>query len=141
MALHHIKNTDKPYLHQQIFAILRNDILSGNLKPGTLLPTIRQTAKQWNCATGTIIRVYQELAHQGLIVSQVGRGTRVIERIPEQSANSLSRVSLFNHTQIFLNKLMIAGYSRSEVEQSLCMALDHWQAFSSNKVEKTADVF
>jgi len=121
---------DQSHLYQQIVESIRDDILSGVIKPGASLPPMRKMTAQWNCTTGTIMRAYQELARQGLVVSHVGQGTRVVERLPEQKPDPLRRAALFNRSEAFLLEIMTAGYSPDEVEQSLRVALDRWRAFS-----------
>ena len=122
---------ESPFLYQQIVDAIRQDIFSGVLKPGDRLPAIRKMTEQWNCTNGTIMRAYQELARQGLVVSHAGKGTTVVEKIPEQNKTPLRRAVLFNRTEAFLLDIMTAGYSPDEVEQSLRVALDRWRTFSS----------
>jgi molybdate-binding protein/DNA-binding transcriptional regulator YhcF (GntR family) len=131
---------DQSHLYQQIVDSIRNDILSGVIQPGASLPSMRKMTKQWNCTTGTIMRAYQELAHQGLVVSHVGRGTKVVENLSEQNQNPLRKASLFNRTEAFLLEILTAGYTPDEVEQSLRTALDRWKTFSSKTEESPMNV-
>ena len=86
------------------------------------------------------MRAYQELAHQGLIVSHVGKGTKVVQNLSEQSQSPLRRASLFNRTEAFLLEIMTAGYTPDEVEQPMRTALDRWRAFSIESTETPADI-
>jgi putative molybdopterin biosynthesis protein len=126
---------DQSHLYQQIVEAIRDDILSGNLKPGSALPPMRKMTDQWHCTTGTIMRAYQELARQGLVISHVGKGTKVVDKLPEQNQTPLRKASLFNRTEAFLLEIMTAGYTPDEVEQSLHAALDRWRTFSSEPAE------
>jgi molybdate-binding protein/DNA-binding transcriptional regulator YhcF (GntR family) len=130
------KSMDQPHLYQQIFESIREDILSGKIEPGTSLPSMRKMTDEWNCTTGTIMRAYQELARQGLVVSHVGRGTRVVDNLPKQDQTPLRKATLFNRTEAFLLEIIAAGYEPDEVEQSMRIALDHWRA-SSSKIDET----
>ena len=121
---------DTTHLYQQIVDSIRSEIYSGLMKPGTTLPAMRRMAEQWNCTNGTILRAYQELARQGLVVSHVGQGTKVVDQLPEHNQTPLRRAALFNRTEGFLLEIMTAGYSPDEVEQSLRVALDRWRTFS-----------
>lgn len=131
---------DQSHLYQQIVESIRDDILSGNLKPGSALPPMRKMTEHWNCTTGTIMRAYQELARQGLVVSHVGQGTKVVERLPEQNQTPLRKASLFNRTEAFLLEIMTAGYTPDEVEQSMRTAIDRWRAFSIAPTEAPANI-
>ncbi|MGY2259065.1 aminotransferase-like domain-containing protein [Pseudomonas sp. SDO55104_S430] len=55
------------------------DIRSGQLPPGTRLPTHRQLATEHGLALVTASRVYAELESMGLISGETGRGTFVRE--------------------------------------------------------------
>jgi putative molybdopterin biosynthesis protein len=131
---------DSSHLYQQIVEAIRDDILSGRLMPGASLPPMRKMTAQWNCTTGTIMRAYQELAHQGLVISHVGRGTKVVTQLPEQTQNPMRRAALFNRMEAFLLEIMTAGYAPDEVEQSLRVALDRWRTFSSQPEETSPTV-
>jgi GntR family transcriptional regulator len=64
-----------------LYVQLRHHIVyligSGELEPGTSLPSVRQLAAQLDLAPATIQRTYAELQSQGLLVAQPGRGIRV----------------------------------------------------------------
>ena len=132
---------DQSHLYQKIVESIRDDILSGNIKPGASLPPMRKMTEKWNCTTGTIMRAYQELAHQGLIVSHVGKGTKVVENLSEQNQSPLRRASLFNRTEAFLLEIITAGYTPDEVEQSVRTALDRWKTFSTQHEESPSQYF
>lgn len=133
---HYTTLMDSSHIYQQIVESIRQEILSGALKPGSRLPAIRKLTEQWQCNTGTILRAYQELARLGLVVSHVGQGTKVVEILPEQNQTPLRRATLFNRTEAFLLEIMAAGYTPNEVEQSLRVALDRWRIVS-NEPEET----
>lgn len=137
---HYTKSMDSSHLYQQIVESVRNDILSGALKPGTALPSMRKMTEQWNCTTGTIMRAYQELARLGFVLSHVGQGTKVVDQLPEQNQTPIRRAALFNRTEAFLLETMTAGYTPDEVEQSLRVALDRWRTFSSEPEQTTLKV-
>lgn len=122
-------------IYQQVVESIRQGILSGALKPGSRLPPMRKMTEQWQCSTGTILRAYQELARQKLVVSHVGQGTRVADSLPDQSQLHLRRAILFNRIEALLLEVMTAGYTPEEVEQCLRVALDHWRTFSSEPEE------
>lgn len=122
---------EKSHLYRRIVDAIRDDILSGAIKPGAALPPVRKMTERWNCTTGTILRAYQELAHQGLIVSHVGRGTKVVECLPELTSSPLRKATLYNRTEAFLLETITAGFTPDEIEQSLWTALDRWKTYSS----------
>ena len=130
---------DEPHLYQKIVETIRQEILTGSLKPGDRLPPIRQMKERWDCTEGTILRAYQELAHQGLVVSRVGHGTHVVGKSSIQVQTPLRRAILFNRIEAYLLEVMTSGYTPDEVEQAVRMALEHWRTYTEAPAESTAD--
>ncbi len=83
------------------------EIRSGELRPGTRLPTHRQLAAKHGLALVTASRVYAELEAMGLVTGEIGRGTFVRETaLPhglgiDQQAVANDRVDLnFNYPSL-----------------------------------------
>lgn len=70
------ENSAEPLYHQ-IETQLRSLIISGQVKEGTLLPSIREFASGLNCSVITVRRVYQDLEGEGLLRTRQGTGTFV----------------------------------------------------------------
>ncbi len=121
---------EETYLYRQIADYIRRQILTGELKPGDRLPSVREMTSHWNCTIGTIQRAYQELVTQGLVTSRAGQGTRVIDHIPENDDTPLRRLSILHRAEAFLLEVLNAGYSQTEVEDAVRLALDRWRAVS-----------
>jgi GntR family transcriptional regulator len=68
--------------HQQIAADLRAQIMSGNLPPGTQLPSTQQLVEQYAAANATIQRALGALKNEGFVSSRVGKGVYVRDRQP-----------------------------------------------------------
>ncbi len=125
-------------LYQQIAEAIRNDILAGRYKPGDRLPALRQVCKQWNCTPGTVQRAYQQLAREGLLVSQAGRGTRVAGVIPRgraQVQETLRRAGLVKRMEATLLEALTAGYDLAEIQQAMDLAMDRWRALRATRPE------
>ncbi|WP_285779332.1 GntR family transcriptional regulator [Microtetraspora sp. NBRC 13810] len=69
------RRPDPPY--QRIVAEIRARILSGELRPGDRVPSIRQIAQRWGVAVATATRAVATLRDDGLVESRVGSGTVV----------------------------------------------------------------
>lgn len=65
-------------LYHQIAQAIRYRIATGALRPGAVLPPLREAARQWGANLHTVRRAYVELAREGLVVTQVPRGTVVL---------------------------------------------------------------
>jgi GntR family transcriptional regulator len=67
-------------MQEQITALIQ----SGQLPPGTRLPSVRELSRTTLVSLITIRRAYAELDQAGLIVRKQGQGTFVAERDPVQ---------------------------------------------------------
>ncbi|MGI6130717.1 MAG: GntR family transcriptional regulator [Bacillota bacterium] len=70
-------------LYEQIVEQVRAKILTGELKAGDPLPSIRQLAGQLLASVITTKRAYSELEAEGLIITRTGLGTFVADLGPE----------------------------------------------------------
>ncbi len=73
---------DKPFdpMEGKIKQIVRNfvrEITNGHLKPGDLMPTLREVAKTLGVARGTVEKAYALLKEMNLILTNVRKETRV----------------------------------------------------------------
>ncbi len=76
-------SSDGPPIYQQIVEQIRFRIVSGQLRVGDELPTIRGLAETLAVNPNTIARAYRELEHESLIEKRRTKGTFVAE-LPKQ---------------------------------------------------------
>ena len=70
---------DKP-IYEQISGQIKGHIISGKLKEGDALPSIRGLAKDLRISVITTKRAYDELEHAGYIYTVAGKGCFVAEK-------------------------------------------------------------
>lgn len=70
--------------YRWLYSSLRNEILSGRLRPGARLPSSRDLASQYGLARGTVINAFEQLKSEGYVVGTVGSGTHVSRVLPER---------------------------------------------------------
>ena len=134
---------DETFLYKQISEAVQNRILSGELKPGDRLPSVRQMCDEWNCTPGTVQRAYNELARRGLLTSRAGKGTLVSGVASAESLRVRTvfrRASLVHRCEGFLLESLTAGYSVPEVQQALELALDRWRVQDVEREPATASL-
>lgn len=68
-----LQNSGVP-IYQQIAAQFTEDILSGKMKQGEYLPSIRGLAKELRISVITTMKAYEELEKQGLVTAVQGKG-------------------------------------------------------------------
>jgi GntR family transcriptional regulator len=72
-----ISHADNRPIYEQIMVQIKQQILSGRLKIGEALPSMRLLAKELRISVITTKRAYDELERAGFIESFVGKGTFV----------------------------------------------------------------
>lgn len=78
-----ISNANNQPIYEQIYAQIKNAILSGELSPGELLPSIRALAKDLRISVITTKRAYDELEKSGYLYTVAGKGCYVAEKNTE----------------------------------------------------------
>jgi len=68
--------------YEQIGLQIRTLIASAQLSPGTLLPSVRQLARDLGVAPNTVVRAYSELERNGWVVTSMRKGVMVASRPP-----------------------------------------------------------
>lgn len=75
-------------LYHQIYVLLREKIVSGDYEDGSLIPSEHELEKIFNVSRITAKRALDELAADGLVARQRGRGTVVTFSAPIPSRNA-----------------------------------------------------
>jgi len=69
--------------HRQLYAQVREAILSGRLAPGARLPSTRALAASLGVARNTALAAVEQLAAEGYVATRHGSGTYVSSTLPE----------------------------------------------------------
>jgi GntR family transcriptional regulator len=75
-----ISNSSSQPIYEQIFAQIKNSIISGGLKEGDALPSIRALAKDLRISVITTKRAYDELEKAGYINTVAAKGCFVAKK-------------------------------------------------------------
>ncbi|MDR2746135.1 MAG: GntR family transcriptional regulator [Treponema sp.] len=76
-------------VYRQIIRQIENGVLSGRLRTGDRLPTIRSLAVNLKINPNTIAKAYGELEIRGILATQVGSGTYIADKRPEPEEDAL----------------------------------------------------
>lgn len=69
-------NKSKP-IYEQITSQIKSAIMSGEMQPGEMLPSMRALAKSLHISVITAQKAYEDLQRDGFIETVTGRGTFV----------------------------------------------------------------
>lgn len=106
-------------IYAQIVEQIQQQVLSGQLKPGDQLPTVRQLAAELRVNFNTVARAYRILDESGLISTQQGRGTYIwAESAPAESSPARQR-TLQELARSFTAQAAALGFSAEEIRAAL----------------------
>lgn len=104
-------------IYAQIAGELKNRLISGELRPGDKLPSVREIAEEFSVNPNTVQRVFMELEKDGLTYAERGVGTFVkedaamVEHLRQQEAEK-------TRTR-FINEARKLGLSLDEILRDL----------------------
>ncbi len=102
-------------------------IARGELLPGDQLPTVRQLASELRVNFNTIARAYRMLDEAGLISTQQGRGTYIMEPLNGERSKFLKTRSLEDQIVGFIESLQQQGYQPDEVVSAINKVIESWK--------------
>jgi len=117
-------------IYIQIVEQVRALVESGKLGPGDQLPTVRQLAEELRINFNTVARAYRMLDEAGLISTQQGRGTYILE--PSPTLDSLLRQeevrqqTLEDLTRQYVEEATRLGCSIDEIQLAFETISQEW---------------
>jgi GntR family transcriptional regulator len=114
-------------IYVQLIERVKHLVATGTLQPGDQLPTVRQLAAELRVNFNTVARAYRLLDEAGVISTQQGRGTYVLEVPPPEDAVRLRQKALEGISRHFLQEAHRMGFEVSEVEANLEILLELWR--------------
>jgi GntR family transcriptional regulator len=114
-------------IYVQLVERVKHLVASEALQPGDQLPTVRQLAAELRVNFNTVARAYRLLDEAGVISTQQGRGTYVLELPPPEDAVRLRRRALDGLSRNFLLEAHRMGFEADEVQANLEALLKLWQ--------------
>jgi len=118
-------------IYLQVVERIRERIAAGKLKPGDQLPTVRALAQDLRVNFNTIARSYRILDEAGVISTQQGRGTYILEMPPPGVSAGIRRKALQALTQRYLSDADRLGVSPEEILRLIEGQVAHWKQTGS----------
>ena len=118
-----ISNSDPRPIYEQITVRIKNLIISGELKPGDALPSMRFLAKELRISVITTKRAYEELERGGFIETVAGKGSFVAGMNADFIREEHLRI-VEDHLQQAVEAAKSAGITKAELTETLGMLYD-----------------
>ena len=119
----YISNSSGVPIYAQITGQIRAKILSGELKEGEALPSIRLLAKELRISVITTKRSYEDLEQAGFIYTLPGKGSFVAAQNPEMHREEALR-QVEGHLLNAIDAARKGGIDPEEVRETLNLLLE-----------------
>lgn len=113
-------------IYTQIVNQVQAQVVSGILKHGDQLPTVRALAEELRVNFNTVARAYRILDEARIISTQQGRGTYITEIPLPNVSEKLRRETLEALTHRYIGEAMRLEFSKSEIRQMVNDQIKAW---------------
>ncbi|MCA9017567.1 MAG: GntR family transcriptional regulator [Planctomycetaceae bacterium] len=113
-------------ISRQIMEQIRAHCLSGTLKPGDCLPSVRNLAQRLTVNVNTIVRVYERLSAEGLVEMRHGEGTFVLPQpgVAETSQQMTEQRDQFSmEFSAVVHRGILLGLTATELRKLLAASI------------------
>ena len=106
-------------IYLQVVERIKERLAAGLLKPGDQLPTVRSLAADLRVNFNTIARAYRIMDDSGIISTQQGRGTYILEVPPPEVVGSIRAKALEDLTRRYIEDAERLGVDPDELDKVL----------------------
>ena len=118
-----ISNSSGRPIYEQITSQLKQLILTGELNPHDMLPSMRLLAKELRISVITTKRAYEDLERAGFVHTQPGKGSFVAPQDPALHREETLR-EVERHLQRALDAARAGGVPEREVAETLSLLME-----------------
>ncbi len=112
-------------LYRQVKDLLIGRVMSGDWKPGEILPSEAKLAEEFSVSQGTVRKALEEMAAEHLVVRHQGKGTFVAARGAEQPVHFFSMTTA-DHQKLAerINESVSREIGRATEEEQKALQID-----------------
>mgnify|MGYP003764564133 FL=1 len=100
-------------IYLQVIEKIKQDIVSGKLKPGEKMPSSRDYSNELGINFNTVARVYRELESEEIVFTKRGLGTFITES--NQIIEKLRYTMAKNQITAFIDGMKQLGYTKEDM--------------------------
>lgn len=129
--------TSRNPAYLQIMGQVKRAVANGNLKLGDQLPTVRQMAADLLVNFNTVARAYRLLDEEGIISTQHGRGTYILNPPSGRDSARVRQRELTLLAEHFVGEAEKLDFSPDDVRTLVNEQIDVWKKERGRKAKKT----
>ncbi len=112
-----IDERDPRPIYSQIVRQIKEQIQTGDLRPGDELPPVRELASSLGINLHTVRRAYQELSSAGLASVRSGRRARVVRTAGSQKVSERARAAFIRRVRELSIDGLLVGFTANELRE------------------------
>ncbi|HEY5563230.1 MAG TPA: GntR family transcriptional regulator [Clostridiaceae bacterium] len=109
-------------VYLQIMQIIKADIVTGDLKLGEKLPSVREMSEKLMVNPNTMQRVFMELERENIVYSQRGKGTFVSDKL--ELIENLRITQAEKYSIRYLEEMKELGIKKREILNLLTQMME-----------------
>ncbi|QLY78157.1 GntR family transcriptional regulator [Clostridium intestinale] len=117
-----MKFNESTPIYMQIIQKIKADIVSGRLKGGDKMPSVREFSENFKVNPNTVQRVFQELEREGITYSQRGIGTFIVDG--DDILKELKDTQAQRYTERFVDEMKELGMNKEDISKYLLKVLE-----------------
>ena len=120
-----IRNSSMVSIYEQVVNQIKAQIISGELKDGDILPSVRNMAAELRISSLTVKKAYDFLEEEGLVTTVHGKGT-FVNAADSQMAAEARRKAIEDDLSLVISKAFTAGLSEEELKEIFEIILEDY---------------
>lgn len=100
-------------IYLQVMERIKQDIVSGKLKPGEKMPSSREYSNELGINFNTVARVYKELEAEEIVFTKRGLGTFITES--REQIENLRYIMAKEQISAFIDGMKLLGYTKTDM--------------------------
>ncbi len=112
-------------IYEQVVNQIKAQIISGELKDGDVLPSVRSMAAELRISSLTVKKAYDYLEEEGLVTTVHGKGT-FVNAADSQLAAEARRKTIEDDLSLTVSKAFSAGLKKEELKEIFEIILEDY---------------
>ena len=124
-----INNNSMVPIYEQVVSQIKDQIITGQLKDGEALPSVRAMAAELRISSLTVKKAYDYLEAEGFVTTVHGKGT-FVNAADRQVAAEARRKAVEDDLSLVIGKAVSAGLDKDEIREIVEILLE--DSYGSN---------
>lgn len=118
-----LNNSSMVPIYEQLMSQIKASVISGEMKAGEALPSVRTLAAELKISALTVKKAYDKLEEEGFVVTIHGKGSYIAET-DTQLAEEARRLEIEKQLDEALTRARAAGMEKEDILELVSLLLE-----------------